>query len=82
MRHKIIILSTVLAASSPELFAQQTTPPDSTRAQPQLTVQADSAKNQTEASADSSHSRKVLWWTVGIILFIGLNLLISDRPSK
>jgi hypothetical protein len=81
MRRKIFVSLIALCMFSPELFAQSS-PPDTTKAPSQPTVQSDSAKAEAKAKESASHRRKVLWWTGGIALFIVLNLLISDRPSS
>ncbi len=82
MRHRILMALLVFGALSGDLVAQQTTSPDTTTRPAQPTVKADSTKADTHAADEAAHHRKILWWTGGIALFILLNLLISDRPSK
>jgi hypothetical protein len=82
MRRLILVTTLMFGALSADIGAQQTTPPDTTSAPAQPTAKPDSTKSDTRATADAAHHRKILWWTGGIALFILLNLLISDRPSK
>lgn len=78
MRRNILVSLFVLIAFSPALFAQQTTPADTTKPPPTV-VQSDSAQAAARAKQEADHRRKILLWTLGIVLFIGLNLVLSDR---
>lgn len=62
--------------------AQQTTPPaDTTRATPSVTADTAQKPVETKTTAGNNH-HKLLLIMGGILLFIGLNLLISDSPNK
>ena len=82
MRRCLLLTLLVFGALSADLVAQQPTPPDTAIAPAQPTAKSDSTAASARAADEASHRRKIWLWTGGIALFIILNLLISDRPSR
>jgi hypothetical protein len=82
MRRWTLPILLAFCARAGDVIAQQITPADTTNAPAQPGSKPDSAKADARAADDTARHHKILWWTGGIALFILLNLLISDRPSK